>query len=808
MEARNTKAICFALSLLIIVISQAVYADGAPSVAQTPTANAEAPVQLDTLEIKGVAPKPVIKPAVPANLPVTTAGVTAEQLNESINAVTTGAVLEYLPSVHVRERYIGDINGILVMRVNSSIASAQTTVYADGMLLSNFLNNSYSTPPRWGMVSPEEIDRVDLIYGPFSALYPGNSAGGVVNITTHMPDKFEAHASADIMTQHYQLFGTNADYNGSHATASLGDKVGNFSFYVNVDHLDNTGQPMTFGNQPAATHAGAGGLGAVTGAVSYINPANVATLVTSALGIDHSIQDDGNVKVAYDFSPTVRATYTYDNWQNNSDKTVVSYLTNAAGQTIYAGAVKINGANYTVTAPAAGTQISDYSMNGLRVKSDTGGRWDWEVNASIFNENKDEVRASSGNTGTTPSSAATAGTIAIGNGTGWQNLDLRGDFRPDGDMKSTHQLSFGYHTDAYTLQSITDTLVSGTNWKTSAPGTLSSSSMGKTETQALYLQDALQLAPAWKLVGGGRMENWQASDGSNYTTTTGTVTYQNRTVSAFSPKVALSYQATENWGLRSSYGRGTRFPTVGELFANVTPQSSTGAALTAPQIAALPAPYNKPTNNPNLMPETVDSVELAAERRLEYGMWRNSLFGEAKKNAIISTTDTTFLPGYIISGNQNVDEVHTIGFESALELKNLWNRFDFSGSATWVNSLITSDAGNPILVRTDQPRIPNFRTTLSGTYHASERLSYSANYRYSSAQQVSLWTAAGNPNPNPNVYGTTVSMYSVVDVKALYKIDKLWSASLGVNNLTNCQYFVNPNPYPMRTLFASVKFDM
>ncbi len=31
------------------------------------------------------------------------------------------------------------------------------TVYADGLLLSNFLNNSFSTAPRWGMVSPEEI---------------------------------------------------------------------------------------------------------------------------------------------------------------------------------------------------------------------------------------------------------------------------------------------------------------------------------------------------------------------------------------------------------------------------------------------------------------------------------------------------------------------------------------------------------------------------------------------------------------------------------------------------------------------------
>jgi iron complex outermembrane receptor protein len=34
--------------------------------------------------------------------------------------LSAGAALNYLPSTHVRERYIGDRNGILVMRVNGS----------------------------------------------------------------------------------------------------------------------------------------------------------------------------------------------------------------------------------------------------------------------------------------------------------------------------------------------------------------------------------------------------------------------------------------------------------------------------------------------------------------------------------------------------------------------------------------------------------------------------------------------------------------------------------------------------------------
>jgi iron complex outermembrane receptor protein len=157
-------------------------------------------MQMETMQIHA---KVAEKPALPANIPATIESLTAKRIEETANTVTTAGALQYLPSVHVRERYIGDRNGILVMRANSSIASAQTLVYANNLLLSNFLNNSFSTPPRWGMVSPEEIERVDVMYGPFSALYPGNSMGGVLNITTRMPEKFEAHVKLDAFTQHY-----------------------------------------------------------------------------------------------------------------------------------------------------------------------------------------------------------------------------------------------------------------------------------------------------------------------------------------------------------------------------------------------------------------------------------------------------------------------------------------------------------------------------------------------------------------------------------------------------------------------------
>jgi iron complex outermembrane receptor protein len=96
-----------------------------------------------------------------------------------------------------------------------------------------------------------------------------------------------------------------------------------------------------------------------------------------------------------------------------------------------------------------------------------------------------------------------------------------------------------------------------------------------------------------------------------------------------------------------------------------------------------------------------------------------------------------------------------------------------------------------------------------GTWHASDALSASLAYRYSGPQHNALFnTTAGQYNDvNPNVYGA-VSRYSVFDTKLLYRYSQNWSGSLGINNIGNCKYYVNPNPYPQRTFFAGLKYDL
>lgn len=724
------------------------------------------------------------KTPVPKDLPATSEGVTARQINETVNAQTTAATLKYLPSIVVRERFIGDRNGIVSTRTTGTLSSAQSVVLADGLLLSNFLGNRYDFPPRWGMVAPTSIDRVDVVYGPFSALYPGNSMGGVVFLSTRMPDKFEAHASLQGSQQRFKLYGTSETYNNTHASAAIGDRINDWSFWISGDYLDSRGQPMSFGT--ARRSAGGGGT-PVSGAHVDLDPTGATRIITGGYGIDHAIQKNGTLKVAYDFSPTVRATYTLGIWQNDSDTSVDSYLRTATGQTYYNTAggqfVRIDGQRYTVSGLSPSHAESEHWMHGLSVKSNTRGEWDFEATASVYDYQRDLSR-SANNTGLdsgTNQAIRPRGSLQRMDGTGWSNLDLRAEWRPGGLDKAEHRISFGYHIDHYILDSHTFATL---DWLTGGAGNQTAASEGKTQTQAVYVQDAWRFAPDWKAVIGVRAESWRAFDGmnANSASTPSAARYANRHETAVSPKLSLSYQASTDWQLRASLGKATRFPTVSELFQSIT--SGT----------------NRLVNDPNLKPESVWSGELTAERAFGAGLLRVSLFQENKRDALYSQTDTTVSPN--VTSIQNVDKIRTRGIEAAWQFFDVGvSGLDLGGSITYADSVILKDARFPAAEDKIQPRIPDWRAKLVATYRQGDNLTYTLAARYSGKQHNQL----DNLDINPDTYGGT-SKYFLVDARIVYRLAKQWSASVGVDNLNNYKAYV-AHPWPQRTFFAGVNFD-
>jgi iron complex outermembrane recepter protein len=722
--------------------------------------------------------------------PATVETYTKKQIEDNINAVTAAQTLKYLPSIQVRERYIGDRNGIIATRTIGTLSSAQSMLYADGVLLSNLLGNSFAFPPRWGMVSPEEIESISMMYGPFSSIYAGNSFGGVMSIKTRMPTKFEAHANVQAIRQSYELYGTDEQYDGQHLSASIGNKVGDVSFWLGADHLDNEGQPMSFSSTTSTT----GVVGqVVTGAYQDKDVINKDRVVFGATSIDETRQDQVKFKIAYDITPEIKVAYTIGLWDLSGETHVQSYLKDVAGNTVYNGPVNYNGTNYTASGFSPGETESLHIMQAFDLQSNTKGFFDWQFTLSDYDYQKDLSRSSKAPSNETVAAGNPylnrTGSVTDLSGTGWTVFDARATLRP-----KNHELDIGYHIDQYELNSvshITD------DWSVGNKGALDAAAQGETQTQALFVQDKWQINPQWALTTGLRGEYWQADNGS-YQKAATIVNYKSQTETKFSPKLSLSYEPQPAWGFRASLGQAFRFPTVGELFQPL----QNGAAKYYVQ------------SNPNLKPEEVIAAELTAERRFESGLLRVSLFNEEKYDALISQSlatgsaipyDTGTCTNTSPTGctfTQNVDHIRTTGIEFAADWEDAFvHGLDLMGSLTLTDSEIIENEAAPDTEGNKSLRIPRSMVKLVATYHQGHNLTYSLAARYSGRQ----YNALDNSDVNPDTFGGA-SKFFVVDVKANYKLTNNWTASAGVDNLNNYKSYVF-HPYPQRTGYLQVKFD-
>lgn len=735
----------------------------------------EAPVKtLGTVTVTSGQPT-----SLPTQIPTTIEGITGEQVEDKINAFDSSDALKYLPSLNVRKRYIGDYDhAVLASRASGTGNSARSLVYADGILLSNLLGNGASFTPRWGLITPEEIERVDVLYGPFSAAYPGNSVGAVVDYVTRMPQKFEGHAKVSVFSQAFKLYNTDATYAGKQASASLGNRNGDWSWWLNVNRLDSNGQPIAFANRLVSSTTATVGV-PVTGAVADKNPKKQDWLILGATNQIHTIQDHAKMKLAHDLSPTVRASYTLGWWSNDATRTSETYLRDAAGNPVYSGPVDINGRQYTLTAAdfAPGKGALEHVMHGLSVKSNTKGVWDWGVAASLYDYTKDMVRSPI--VALPAANAGGAGRITDMNGTGWNALSLKGAWRPNG-IQGAHVVDMGYQRDSYKWR----TLVSDTaDWINGSAAARVSAFNGNTELNSLYAQDTVRLAPEWKTTLGGRLEQWRAFSGA-ISDATNTLPFGERKETYFSPKAAIAFQAAPQWALKASLGRAIRMPTVSELY----------------QGAINPTLNIIINNDPNLKPEKSWTGELTAERDLGNGLLRTTLFHEDTRDALYSQTNVSVTPA--VTNIQNVDHIRTSGLEMAYQANDVALRgLDLMSSLTYADSIIVKNDKFPASVGKWQPRVPKWRGNFQATYRPGSKWITSIGARYSGKQYGQL----DNSDTNGFAY-TGFSSYFVTDVRVRYQVDKRWIASLGIDNLDNAKYWAF-HPYPQRTVIAEIKFD-
>src|SRR6202167_5174885 len=256
-------------------------------------------------------------------LPQESWSITSKQIDETINLKDPEDAVKYMPDLFVRKRNDGDNQAVLATRDWGLSSSARTLIFYDDLLVSALIgNNNSGASPHWNLISPEAIQRIDFLDGPFSAAYPGNSIGGVLLITSKMPDKPFAVAKETVSVMPWNQYGTKDTYVTSQTSVAAGNRNGALSWLVTANYLDSYQQPLTY---TTTTVPPANTTGTIIGLSKQGTPQDVVG--TGALA--HSQQTSENVRLAYDLNAMVQATYSFGVWNNHQVSNPQTYLTSA-----------------------------------------------------------------------------------------------------------------------------------------------------------------------------------------------------------------------------------------------------------------------------------------------------------------------------------------------------------------------------------------------------------------------------------------------------------------------------------------------
>ena len=733
-------------------------------------------------------------------IPTVSAQITQEQLR-GINAANPEDAIKYMPNLFIRKRFIGDRNGVLSIRGSSVFQSARELVLVDGVTISNFLENRWNGAPKWQIVAPEEIVSTEIIYGPYSALYGGNSMNGVVNISTRQPTEQEVTLQTSYFLQDFEKYDTDDTFEGFKTFLSYGDKIGDLSFYGFYQHLENDSHPQDFARKfggditPSANPTDNN----VIGVIGDRDPANRQRFIYGAVSFNETEQDLFKFKTAYEFSPDLRLQLTLGYWDStDEDKHVESYLRDPnTGEILWSGDYIFNGQEFTVD--GTDFRISERDRQDLLIGFTLEGKlyenWDFQSFVSWYDILKDEQHRTNLNPqdpeDTNPANSNAGGfrDQEFGN-TYWLTYDLK---LGNDDVWNDESMGIytGFHYSKYNYE-IEESETRPNNPFT--PFRIRNDDSGNTNLYALFAQADYHFLDSWTWTMGVRQEWWQANDGKDTSLNFSTFRidsfeYKDRSEGDFSPKISLSFEPNEEWFFRASMAKAVRYPVVTEIFIGNPDERS------------------QVVSNPQLEPEESLSKTFIIERRIDRGSIQLAYFHNDEKNTIFNRnvqTATGTATSFV-----NIEEVETQGIELAIGKEALFvDNLDFNLSVAYnrteieeLGVTLTDGSGNPIvgIEGNDLPRVPDWRLSMFTTYHVTDAWDISIGMRYADGSFDDL----ENSESNHDTYEGISSLF-VWDFKTSYRFDFGLEVAFGIDNFTDDEYWMH-HPFPQRSYYFDAK---
>jgi len=269
----------------------------------------------------------------PSQSPVSAAVVSSEEIaTRNIQAVDQA--LYTTPGVYLSrgKGYQDTLTGV-GMRGFSARGSNQnrTLVLLDGQPL----NNPYTGSVAWTVLPVEEVDRVEVVRGPFSSLYGSNAMGGVIQILTKPVDRRRAEFKGEYGSQDtFRYSGRVSD--------RLFDRLG---LSLGYERLQSGGYPSQL-----VTTAGSVGTGGtpVTGFIPSLTSSGAATFVIGRSGDNWWNQHNWRARGDYSFSSRTMLAVQYMRQASNYGyDAYTTFLRTADGQPFDSGTASITAGGQT-----------------------------------------------------------------------------------------------------------------------------------------------------------------------------------------------------------------------------------------------------------------------------------------------------------------------------------------------------------------------------------------------------------------------------------------------------------------------------
>jgi iron complex outermembrane receptor protein len=664
------------------------------------------------------------------DVPGSVSVVTSEQM-EKQNVKTLDDALQYVPGVFARPKK-GLMDSGPSLRIRGFGGNKYTAVLVDGMPL----NDPYNGDVEFGALPVGDVERIEVIRGPASALYGGNAMAGVVNIISKTPEKLEMGLTGGIGSDDTRRYRFN-----------IGDRFWDrLSVQFGAEDESTDGYITT-----PVVRSVSSGKGNVSGGSATTDRNGKDNWIVGDMGKNGAEHQSVNGKVHYDFSDTGAVNFSAFYGRHEYDYDAPhTYMGTFGDRSTYAIAQSGYRASFQPNDFISGTGIGRTEKQGYGLSAnELIGPVKLNANASYqYYDDRYTLETGSGAADYDDS----PGMLKITGADTWYG-DLQGTL-PLGD---SHLLTVGgsYRYDDATTDDYNIPFYRSYD----GPRDFYFTSGGKAKAWSFFAQDQWSIIEPVTLYLGFRYDNWNVFDGFSGAPNDKT-RYNDTTKDSWSPRAAVVWKALSDTTLRATVGHAFRPPTLMELY-----RTSTSSGLTY-------------YSNPNLKPETVWSYEAGIEQFFFDHRTKISLTGYRN--------DIEDLIQYRSEGNTrtrtNISESQTYGLEFEASQKitdwlNLWANYSYTDAQVKDNPTDPSSEGKQVT------GIPKHMYSIGLDLNYDPVKVWLAGRYFSKS-----YSNSDNSDTTEGVYGGYDSAF-LMDGKVTWSPLKWVDFSLAVDNILDNDYY-------------------